>query len=69
MKRFAVIFSIFLLFSCTRDRSPAPDAEAREYVFFRADNDAINIYELAMPGEEGPMWARFGEYRLVDVFR
>ena len=43
--------------------------EAREYVFFRVDNDAINIYELAIPGEESPMWARFGEYRLVDVFR
>jgi len=45
------------------------DGETREYVFFTADNDAINIYELTIPGEEGPLWARLGEYRLADVFR
>ena len=38
------------------------------HIFFRVYNNEINIYELAAIGEEGPMWAILGEYRLIDVF-
>ena len=40
-----------------------------DYVFFRRYGDTLNIYAFEGEMADGPQWARFGKYTLVDEYR